>query len=643
MKSLYRPEIDGLRAIAVLGVLLFHLKVGLFSGGFLGVDVFFVISGYLITRNILNDAKSAKFTFSDFYIRRARRILPALIFTVAATFVCGLLWLPPELMRSLAKDSTHALLSIANIQYWREAKEYFATASDQLPLLHTWSLSLEEQFYLVWPMFLLAALRWNRIAWAIALAGVISFCFAVFWNAADPQAVFFLMPFRIFEFAIGAAAIFVEDRFRPKPNTAVALSVAGLLAVAASFTLFDEHSSFPVIAMLSSLGAASVIVGGAQPVSVVLLMNRPALMIGKASYSLYLCHWPIIFFARVIFGEAFQTWQGSSISLAVMMLCALGMRRYIEQPFRQASTLSNNRTTAIRFVSLIVVLVALTHSTFMASGLPWRITGEQQERAKLLDFGWSTCVQVKENLCAFGELGAPLKIEMIGDSFSYQYADGLGDLLKRKNAKGEASFFYACPMLDGIRLKHDNPKSDRCQKTATLALSKLKENSIPVIIGQDWKSYKNESVTFDGNVNDADGPYSRIKMALDRTISSLGAGRQILIIGAQIEASQCSFDYARLLPAPLPHAPPVDCKAKPRVQALAEEIDINAMLRQVQAKYPKQVRLLLPVDVWCSETECPAVRDGIWLYRDAGHFSSAGSRYMAERAQKIFHAFLDGK
>ena len=648
MKSLYRPEIDGLRAIAVLGVLLFHLKVGLFSGGFLGVDVFFVISGYLITRNILNDVRSENFSFSNFYIRRARHILPALIFIVTASFVCGLLWLPPETMRSLAKESTHALLSIANIQYWREAKEYFAAASDQLPLLHTWSLSLEEQFYLIWPIFILTVQRWNKSLLAIGFAGTASFILATFWNERDPQAVFFLMPFRIFEFAIGAAVIFVDDRVRPKPETAMVLSVTGLLAITASLTLFNEHSSFPMITMLASLGTAGVIAGGAHPISVVLLMNKPALAIGRASYSLYLCHWPIIFFARIIFGEASQTWQASTVSFGIMMLTAFWMRRYIEQPFRQAPISSSNKAAAIRFASLILVLVAMTHTTFVTKGLRWRISGEQQVKAKLLDFGWSACTPLKDNACAFGELNAGSRINLIGDSFAYHYVDVLDALFKENRLQGDVFFDSNCPMVEGVILEQSSWKSPVCRDSTIRMMALLRQNPAPIILSEDWVSYQNHllmPVGKTGPFTHPSNPYSQIEEGLEKTIADLGQDgrRRFLIVGAQVRMTQCVFDLARILPAPLAHAPPVDCKAKSRVQALAESADINAMLRRVQAKYPNQVRLLLPVDVWCDETECPAAQDGIWFYRDQGHFTSAGSRRMAERAHNVLADFLDGK
>jgi peptidoglycan/LPS O-acetylase OafA/YrhL len=158
----FRAEIAGLRAVAVIGVVLFHLKVDGFEGGFVGVDIFFVISGYLITRNILADLQAGRFSFGQFYVRRTRRIYPALIFTVVATYLAGALWCSPLMFLDVAKEGTHALLSISNIQYWRESRQYFAPNSDELALLHCWSLSLEEQFYLLWPVLIVLAWKVGR-------------------------------------------------------------------------------------------------------------------------------------------------------------------------------------------------------------------------------------------------------------------------------------------------------------------------------------------------------------------------------------------------------------------------------------------------------------------------------------------------
>src|SRR5450432_4179882 len=204
MTNHFRSEIAGLRAIAVLGVVLFHLEVGGFQGGFVGVDIFFVISGYLITRNILRDLAAGQFSLGQFYVRRTRRIYPALIFTVVATYLIGALWCSPEMFLDVAKEGTHALLSIANIQYWRESHQYFAPRSDEVALLHCWSLSLEEQFYLFWPVFIAFAWKLGRTFEVIAIAAIASFLLSIVTARSDPLAVFFLMPFRIFEFSAGA-------------------------------------------------------------------------------------------------------------------------------------------------------------------------------------------------------------------------------------------------------------------------------------------------------------------------------------------------------------------------------------------------------------------------------------------------------
>src|SRR3984885_1323652 len=278
MAGHFRNEIAGLRAVAVISVVLFHLKVGGFQGGFVGVDVFFVISGYLITRNILRDLSTGRFSLIQFYAGRARRILPALIFTVAITYLLGALWCSPLMFLDLAKECTHALLSIANIQYWRESHQYFAPNSDELALLHCWSLSLEEQFYLFWPVFLVLACRLGRPFHVIAIAALASLLFSIVVTRTDPQAVFFLMPFRVFEFACGALVLLLERRFRPSDAAANILSAAGLLCIAASALLFKSDMPYLGVAtLLPCLGAAAIIWAGSKPQASRLLTN-PAMV-----------------------------------------------------------------------------------------------------------------------------------------------------------------------------------------------------------------------------------------------------------------------------------------------------------------------------------------------------------------------------
>jgi peptidoglycan/LPS O-acetylase OafA/YrhL len=294
MTERFRPEIAGLRALAVAGVVLFHLKVTGFEGGFVGVDVFFVISGYLITRNILTDIRSGQFSFGDFYVRRTRRIYPALIFTVLATYLVGALWCSPPMFLDLAKESTHAILSISNIQYWRESQQYFAPTAEQLALLHCWSLSLEEQFYLFWPALIVLASKFGRVFTIIALAGAASLVLSVIASGSDPSAVFFLMPFRIFEFAIGAMILPTESNIRLSRPISDALSAIGIASIVAGALLFRSGTpNAQVASLLPCIGAALVIRSGGKTWSAAILTNRAALAVGAISYSLYLCLWTV--------------------------------------------------------------------------------------------------------------------------------------------------------------------------------------------------------------------------------------------------------------------------------------------------------------------------------------------------------------
>src|SRR3954451_13113507 len=244
----HRADIDALRAIAVVIVILFHLKITGFEAGFAGVDIFFVISGYLITGQILRDVNAQRFSLLEFYLRRARRILPSLVATIAATFAVGWLFLSPEALRQLAKEATHGLLSIANIQYWRETNAYFAPTADHLPLLHLWSLSLEVQFYAVVPLLLMWAGTRRHVFRAIAVIGLLSFAAATVWLPHDPEAVFFLTPFRVFEFALGALAIPLEARLAPSPRMRSILAACGDVVLFGSMVVIGRIQFYAGVA-----------------------------------------------------------------------------------------------------------------------------------------------------------------------------------------------------------------------------------------------------------------------------------------------------------------------------------------------------------------------------------------------------------
>ena len=635
MSDAYRSEIAGLRAIAVAAVVLFHLKVTGFQGGFVGVDVFFVISGYLITRNILSDIECGRFSFGDFYVRRTRRIYPALIFTVLATYLVGALWCSPQMFLDLAKESTHAILSISNVQYWREANQYFAPDSEHLALLHCWSLSLEEQFYLFWPALILLASKSGRPFAVIALVGAASLVASIIASRSDPGAAFFLTPFRMFEFAIGALVLAAERGVRLARPASEAFSAIGLVSILASVALFrPEMPSAEVASLLPCAGAALMIWSGGRTRAAALVTNRTATALGAISYSLYLCHWPIIFFARFIFGEAAESAPALLIMAAIMIAVASAMYRLIECRFRYGprSASADFRRNFVSFASLMLLIAAVTHTTFVEKGFAWRLPQDQAELARLQ--GASYRLGIAQDV---DQAQGPVGFALVGDSFASQYLPGLSPLLGELNIGADVLTLPGCPLLHAtIQGRHES----ECEKWHQQTLADLQNSDLPVILAQRWENYT-DGISYLLETPAAGSPLDRLQTALETTLARLAkGGRRILIIGDQVRAG-CAIDVPRVLSGPLPHAPVKPCPALSREAAEQASAAINRVLETVQAEWPEQVSLLRPVDYFC-DADCPVVKDGIWLYNDSAHFSVAGSQYMVERSQAVFREFLAG-
>jgi peptidoglycan/LPS O-acetylase OafA/YrhL len=637
MVSHFRSEIAGLRAVAVISVVLFHLKLVSFQGGFVGVDIFFVISGYLITRNILSDLKADRFSFGQFYLRRTRRIYPALIFTVVVTYLVGALWCAPDMFLDLAKEGTHALLSISNIQYWRESHRYFAPSSDELALLHCWSLSLEEQFYLFWPAFVVVARKSGRTFEVIAIAAVTSLFASIIAAKVDPLAAFFLMPFRIFEFAIGAFILLLETRFRLSSAVAECLSVAGMICIAASVLLFESGMPhLDVAILLPCLGAAATIWAGDKTQTSALLTNSAMVATGAISYSLYLCHWPIIFFARFIFGDAAANSSlGILTMVAIMTVIAALMYWLVERPFirpaelRSASLLKN----ALGFWSVILSLVAITHLTFLSRGFPWRLPETQTELAHLQDFPSGRDMQ---------RIGEPFGLELVGDSLTAEYAFGLTPILDELNMNLHVMGAAGCPILYGVTSKL--VRRNECRLARDQALESLDQTTLPIVYAQKWSLYDDAKIDYEfdaaESLSPGTGSYTKLQLALERTIEKIVArGHRVLLIGEQVDPS-CPINRPRLLQGPLPHAPQPPCPPKTREEAEQSTAKIDRMLSSIQAKWPENVAFLRPVDYFCDKN-CPVVKDGIWFYSNRIHLTLAGSEYMVTRSGDVFRKFLE--
>ena len=363
----YRPEVDGLRAVAVMPVLLFHARTPGFQGGFVGVDIFFVISGYLITAIILKDLEKGSFSIANFYERRSRRILPALYFVIFCTFpIVFLLMMPSQLQdysQSLVAVSTFA----ANVYFYLKSG-YFDQSGELSPLLHTWSLAVEEQFYFVFPIFLIITHRYLRKA---TIPAVLILTIASLWIAqsllrSDPSQSFYLPFGRAWELMIGVLLNFLPARSNSKNLRWELASVFGILLIAGSIVFLDEHSPFPGLAAVpSTIGAALVIYCSSESNRTgKLLGSGPFVGIGLISYSVYLWHHPLFAIARLTtLGEPpLYVFLG----LAVLSV-GLGYLnwRFVERPFRDREKISTKRL--VYFCSGAIVLT-------MAIGLTGHLT-----------------------------------------------------------------------------------------------------------------------------------------------------------------------------------------------------------------------------------------------------------------------------
>jgi peptidoglycan/LPS O-acetylase OafA/YrhL len=630
----FRPEIAGLRAVAVAGVILFHLKVAGFQGGYVGVDVFLVISGYLITRNVLGDITSGQFSFANFYTKRTRRIYPALIFTVLATYLCGLLWCSPPLLSDLAKEATHAILSISNIQYWRESQNYFAQKSENLVLLHCWSLSLEEQFYLIWPALLLVAAKLGRTFEIIAAAGAASLACSMIVSQTDPSAAFFLTPFRMFEFVVGAMVLLAESKSLRVAISSELMFAIGILSILVSAVLFrSEMPHADVASLLPCVGAALVIRAGSKHRLAAILTNRTALVLGALSYSLYLCHWPIIFFGRFIFGNSDNSPLSLATMIAAMFAVAGAMNRLIEQRFLAARIRSRAgfKANIIGFSSVVLAIAALTHTTFLEKGFAWRLPEAEDELARLQSF--PTVLDVATN-------NGPVGFDLVGDSFAVQYLAGLAPLMRELGIKADLQTLPGCPLLVGAKIT-GRGQSD-CQAWHDQTLASLRTSDLPVVLAQRWDAYLDDKTYLFETPDQAATSLDRLKVALETTLQDLVLNkRRILIIGDQVRAD-CPIDRPRILPGPLPHAPATPCTLLSRKTVERSSALIDRMLESVRARWPENITLLSPVKYFC-DAVCPVVKDNLWLYFDDVHFSVAGSRYMVDRSRDVFLEFLGGK
>ena len=444
----YRSDIDGLRAVAILPVVAYHAGLALVPGGFVGVDVFFVISGYLICRLINDEIKDGSFTVAAFYKRRVMRLFPALFAMLLATSVLAYLFLLPIELKEFSDSMIAAVTYVSNI-FFALTTGYFDAPAETKPLLHTWSLSVEEQFYIVCPLFMLACHRFcpRRLNALIAIGALLSFAAAVLAYSRNPTFAFFLTPFRAWELLLGAL---IGLRFFPAPATSDLKSVlggAGLALVLFAVFGFSRDTPLPLATATACVGTALIIHSSENGISVVgrLLSWRPAVFIGLISYSLYLWHWPIMVFQRsdgILFEQASVTAKLGLIAISIGVACLSW--KFIELPFR-----IRNKTMSVRLafggaLASMAVVGALGATALALNGAPYRFPQSVVSIGSYL--GYNPAAAFREGQCYLGANRQTFDTKtcltkdatrpnylLIGDSHAAQLWLGLSSVLTSVN------------------------------------------------------------------------------------------------------------------------------------------------------------------------------------------------------------------
>lgn len=554
----YRRDIDGLRSVAVLPVVLGHAGFSSFEGGFVGVDVFFVISGFLITNILARELAETRFSVLNFYERRARRILPALFAVLFVCFTAGWFALPPTQYEVLAKSAGSTVLFSSNIWLWWNSGDYFGADAAFDPLLHTWSLAVEEQFYLVFPLLLWALFHW-RPRWlvpAIAILTALSFGFSVWTTQTTPVAAFYLPHNRAWELGLGALlALGAIPMLRSRVSREVVAGFGLVLILFSVFTLSKE-TVFPGInALPPSLGTAAIILAGMSGTTVVgrLLSTKLLVGIGLISYSLYLIHWPVLVAVRIAIDSAEISVIVAIAAIAISFVLAVASWRFIERPFRVGPSQKGMSKLVIWTFSVVggVAILGFSLITVKTNGLPQRLPPELGlayqdaiERAPLNRkcLAWLPGASV----CNLGlESGdGPVDVIVWGDSHAGAMLPGIHDWLIARGLSGTAFAKVGCAPILGVERARKNDRGCAAHNTYVANYIEAQGEVGLVILAARW-TLLTEGTRAPGEVgeivqlafiddekNTARSNADLVKFGLDSTLSRIAPySDQILIMG----------------------------------------------------------------------------------------------------------------
>lgn len=654
----YRADIDGLRAISVLAVVLYHGEIPPFSGGFVGVDVFFVVSGFLITSILLAEIDSGTFSLANFYERRVRRLGPALLAVVLFVVFLNLVLKTPTELESFGESISFFGLLASN-HFFAQERGYFDVARESYALLHTWSLAVEEQFYLAFPLILMGltawAQRWRFVA--IVTIAVVSFVAAsvlVALATNDPSrtfdAAFYFAPLRAWELLVGSILAAARlDPARLDPAWREILSWLGLVLIVIPVFSYTHEMPFPGLAAVPPcLGAALLIfVGGpisdksdsalSAPTRVAVGLSwRPVVFIGLASYSYYLWHWPLLSFASYAAMRELEIWE-SLVVLLLSFLVSVVSLWYIERPFRRAAAVVRRGTLFIATAAFLLACVAFGGIMQMTDGLPQRYTAEvlALSTGDSAEFGveLEDCVNQRSRLspeaqkavfvmfCAAGDPTKSPKELLWGDSHTLSISPAFAAAAAQRGKSILVTSRASCPPVVGYDWR---PLTSwrGCSAHNQAVYESLERLGIQrVYLFAAWGAYANEE---DGEPSPESA--ARFKFALETMVKSLVARGIEVVIGSSVPVYlDFHIPSAMHRAAVLGVAPPIDVsrEAHERFQVPEKGILQRVAAQTGAAYFGLDAQL-------CDQTSCFYARDGLPLYADHGHLNLRGAAMMTD-------------
>lgn len=650
----YRADVDGLRAIAILSVVFFHAELGILSGGFVGVDVFFVISGFLISRIVLKEAGAGTFSLLNFYKRRTLRIFPALFTVIAACFLAGWFLFPPQEYKNFSNSAIAAAAFYSNF-YFDSSSDYFAAESVTMPLLHTWSLAVEEQFYVLAPGLLLLAVRFPRFAKAgFLLLFAASLAVSVVLLGKDASKAFYMLPSRAFELMVGTAlAMGLVPAIRNRA-LAEAAGLAGLALIAFAALAYSEETAFPgVAALVPCLGAALIIHSGrhAATATARLLSTAPMVFVGKVSYSFYLWHWPFLVFAISHYG----TEIGVPARLALIagaFLASILSYHVVEQPARVKGAAMEGRKVLL--LGVIAILVVVTQRPFVAGSIvnSWRLSPEAAAFVAENPVRLSKSIPCRDNTwsntfvglhktphdCAIGVPEATPHFLLFGDSHAQAIARQVAILARQAGIAGQTLTSAGCPPVRGLNEQQARTFA-KCATEFAVLDQYLADPAIrTVVIASRWAIYmtgrpmpneKNRHRLF-AEAGENAAAFEALVTDTVRKIRE--SGKHVVLLGP---IPELGFNLPAQITKALMRGRPADFTL-PREAFDERQKDVLPFLARLDAI--DGVDVLYPHEILCDAVRCRTMLDDKALYVDDDHLSPAGAALLSPMLTKAMAA-----